>query len=260
MRAGHPTESGYPRVEVLPVSEQPRRPAQIVQATRRMPEGFSKHNRSPALQRLVDQCPPEFAEVDRLARAAARHRIAEWHALFGSLSSGICRLLLRAAEADADAQYFRVRAEAENSDALRAMADRRMTTSRQSELMAWELACRETDRRPKGGPGQTAVLDAELSEGLTDAPGRPVVNGRAHQVVGGGDPNGLAGPASAPPGGSNAGALATPTAPLADAVSKRKRTTRKIATRPAPERHADELSDQAPTSGLSGPKTPGEPE
>lgn len=201
----HRTENGAPRVEVLPVREQLRQPlGRKLQKGDRIALGYQRHWRPASLQRIVDKLPAEWVDCDRMARAAALHRVKEWTGLFGGLSSGVCRLLMRAAEADADAQYFRVLAEKRDDDKMRGRADQRLTTARQCELMAWEIACRECDRRPKGGPGQAAVLEAELADGLADS-------GRASAL----DPG----------GGSTAGA---PTA-------KPRRTRKKKPVPPIPE-------------------------
>lgn len=228
LREAHSTPAGLPRVEILPPNEQPRAPdGRLLPGSNILPAGYSKHWRPKALQKMVDECPDEWRECDRLARLAALQRVAEWTSLFGALSSGVCRLLMRAAEADADAQYFRVRAERREDNDIRAMADRRMTTARQCELMAWEIACRECDRRPKGGAGQSAVLEAELAEGLDSGPAS----------------------LSGPPGVDQPGA---PTASNAKPPRKRGRPRKNPA--PAPERHAGELSDPPPTSGPAGQK------
>lgn len=258
--SGHRSSDGSPKVEVLPANEQRRAPAgsRVQPGQRLLPAGYAKHWRPASLQRIVDRLPAEWVDCDRLARQAALARVAEWTSMFGGLSTGVCRLLMRAAEADADAQYFRVLGEQRDSDTLRSQADRRLVSARQSELMAWELATRECDRRRADLRGQAEGLDADLTAGLSD---QSAVNGRSQSAGRTGGSRASAAPALAPPGGLDAGAPSNPAAPVRSSKPGGQRARpRPKKHPPAPERHAEELSDLTPSPGPSGPETPGEPE
>jgi hypothetical protein len=105
-----------------------------------------------ALLGLEATADPSWRASRRGGRRAAKHRITEFCAAHGSeLSSGVCALIVEAAEMRADAAYLRARAAADNNPELLKVAATVSAGARQAERDAWEFAAREAEARKTRG-------------------------------------------------------------------------------------------------------------
>ena len=88
---------------------------------------------------------PAWRAARRWGRRAAGHRMTEFaQAHGGELSSGICALLADAWDMRADARYLQARAARDDNPDLLRLAAQLLTSARQAERDAWELASRES--------------------------------------------------------------------------------------------------------------------
>lgn len=160
--------------ETTPADElPPATPAQTVRRDRGTDGRFARgnavarHSRTRsgpqgALLALDAKADPAWRAARSWARRGARHRITELAQLHGGeLGSEVCALVVDSWEMRGDARYLAAKARAEGNADLARAAAALLTSARQAQRDAWELASREAVAR-KSTEGAVARLRREM--------------------------------------------------------------------------------------------------
>ena len=159
-RLGRVVVSETPPTDELP----PATPAQTARRDRGTDGRFApgnaiaRHSRTRsgpqgALLALDAKADPAWRAARSWARRGARHRIVELAQLHGGeLGSEVCALVVDSWEMRGDARYLAAKARAEGNADLARAASALLTSARQAQRDAWELASREAQARPKRDP------------------------------------------------------------------------------------------------------------
>jgi hypothetical protein len=129
-----------------------------------------------ALSKLDAKADPAWQSARRWGQRAAQHRIRELAPLHGgSLSAGVCALIVDACDLRADARYIAAKARAEGSADLARAAASLLASARQCERDAWEIAHREGEARRRSTPWAPPWLANAAAEPAQDraAPTEP---------------------------------------------------------------------------------------
>lgn len=106
-----------------------------------------------ALSKLDAKADAAWQSARRWGQRAAQHRIRELAPLHGgSLSAGVCALIVDACDLRADARYLAAKARADSSPELARTAATLLASARQCERDAWEIASREAEARRRAKP------------------------------------------------------------------------------------------------------------